>query len=189
MRGGRLQGAGLGRVTAVLCVAALALTACGTVIKPYPGATNAAGTAAPSGAGFTTATPTGFRNLTAATKGGAFNFAYFAVGPQRANINVVRGSSGGMTDMNAVVLIELRTVKRIFPSAHQFSPVGSLMIDGAPARTIDFLNTAAGRRLHQRQIYVVHGGALYVITFTAISSSFASQTNSLNQLLTAWRWS
>jgi hypothetical protein len=180
-------------VVAVLCAAALALSACGSVtIPPYPGATNPAGTATASGAGgagFTTATPTGFRNLTAATKGGAFNFAYFAVGPQRASINVVRGSSGGMTDMDAVVLIELRTVKRIFPSAHRFSAVGSLMIDGAPARTIDFLNTAVGRRLHQRQIYVVHGGALYVITYTAIPSLYASQTDSLNQVLTAWRWS
>lgn len=202
MPGGRPRGAGLGWVTAVLCAAVVVLTACGTVIKPYLGATNRgepagspatpAGTATgggPGGRGFATVIPPGFTDRTAAANGGAFNFAYFVLGPQRTSINVVRGSSGGLTDMDVVVRLELQTVKRIFTSAHQFSSVGSLMIDGAPARAVDFLNSLAGRPLHQRQIYVVHGGHLYVITFTAAPSLFASETSSLDHVLAAWRWS
>ena len=199
MPGGRQRGAGLGWVTALLCAAALPLTACGTVIKPYLGATNRGGTATPAGTaagtatgggpGFATVVPSGFTDRTAAANGGAFNFAYFVLGPQRTSINVVRGSSGGLTDMDVVVRLELQTVKRIFTSAHQFSSVGSLMIDGAPARAIDFLNSVAGRPLHQQQIYVVHGGHLYVITFSAAPSLYASETSSLDHVLAAWRWS
>jgi len=186
------------RATSVLCLAAVILSGCGggsgkstrTKSTPAPAPTTAtASSGAPTrAASFTTVVPHGYTNDTNRARGGPFNFLYLIVGPQRTNINVVRERVGGLTDMDVIARAELRNVKRILPKAHQFSPVTVTTVGGDPARAVDYFNSPTGELFHQRQVFVAHGGWVYVITYTARPALYASHLDALRQVVAGWRW-
>lgn len=141
---------------------------------------------------FVAVIPAGFRNATASAQGGPFNILYLAVGPRTrgfaTNINVVRESAAGLTDLNAIVRDELKGLERLQPDTHPISSRASVPVDGAPARVLDYVHGPATQLLHLRQVIVEHRGWIYVITYTAPSSTYAASLPALAQVISSWHW-
>jgi hypothetical protein len=156
-------------------------------------ATSSSGLVTGSDRGFVAAIPAGFRNATASTKGGPINILYLAMGPRTGglttNINVIRASSAGSTDINAIVRTELKGLRLVLPDARRISTPEPVTVGGEPALAVDYLNGPATRRLHLRQVFVEHRGWTYVITYTASSTAYAASMPALAQVMSSWRWS
>jgi len=154
--------------------------------------TSSSGRAANTDKGFVAAIPAGFRNATAPAQSLPIKTLYLAMGPRASglttNINVVRESSEGMTDINAVVRAELKGIRLVLPDARQFSTPESVTVAGEPAQAVDYLYGSATRLLHLRQVIVEHGGWTYVITYTASSTGYQASLPALSQVISSWRW-
>jgi hypothetical protein len=142
---------------------------------------------------FVTVTPQGFTDQTSSSQASALKVLYLAIGPRAngfsTNINVVREPSHGLTDVSTIANAELATIKRLERQAHSFSELQSLTVGGEQARSVDYLNTPAGtRELHQRQVFVQHGGSIYTITYTALPAAYAASSGAMDQLLNRWTW-
>lgn len=139
---------------------------------------------------FETVVPPGFINDTAAFSGSAFRVELAMGGPTVhsfvVNINVVRErttiTSVGTLAQESMVFIK-RTTR-----ANDFSTLQDLTVDGAPARAFGYL-VSYGRALHQRQVYVIHDGWGYVITYTALpGGQYHGSLPALSEALRSWRW-
>jgi hypothetical protein len=142
---------------------------------------------------FVTVTPQGFSDQTRSSQASALKVLYLAIGPRTngfsTNINVVREPSHGLTDASTIANAEVTTIKRLESRAHGFSQLQSLSVGGEPARSVDYLNTPAGtRELHQRQVFVEHGGSIYTITYTALPAAYAASIGAMDQLFKSWTW-
>src|SRR5262249_8306873 len=105
------------------------------------------------------------------------------------NINVVREPSRGMTNPAAIASFELNAIRRIERRAHAFSTLQPLTVDGAPARSVDYLNVPTGtRELRQRQVFVKHDGSIYTITYTALPATYAASAGAMDEVLGNWTW-
>ena len=154
--------------------------------------TSSSGRGANTDKGFVAAIPAGFRNATAPAQSLPIKTLYLAMGPRASglttNINVVRESSEGMTDINAVVRAELKGIRLVLPDARQFSTPESVTVAGEPAQAVDYVYGSATRLLHLRQVIVEHGGWTYVITYTASSTGYQASLPALSQVISSWRW-
>lgn len=164
-------------------------TACLTTVSAK---TSSSGRAASTEKGFVAAIPAGFRNATAPAQSLPIKTLYLAMGPRASglttNINVVRTSSGGTTDINAIVRAELRGIRLVLPDARQFSTPETVTVAGEPAQAVDYVYGSATRLLHLRQVIVEHGGWTYVITYTASSTGYEASLPALAQVISSWRW-
>lgn len=152
-----------------------------------------AGTVTGRDGGFTTIIPPGFVNGAAALGSGPINLLYAALGPSdsgfRPNINVVREPSRGLTDPDTVAHREIIGLKAVAPHAHGFTALRSVKLDGAPGRSVGYLNApSTGQAVHQLQVFAIHGRWIYTVTYTALSSSYAGTLPALTKVLAAWRW-
>ena len=154
--------------------------------------TPSSGRAASTDKGFVAAIPAGFRNATAPAQSLPIKTLYLAMGPRASglttNINVVRESSEGMTDINAVVRAELKGIRLVLPDARQFSTPESVTVAGEPAQAVDYVYGSATRLLHLRQVIVEHEGWTYVITYTSSSTGYQASLPALAQVISSWRW-
>lgn len=154
--------------------------------------TSSSGRAASTDKGFVAAIPAGFRNATARAQSLPIKALYLAMGPRASglttNINVVRESSEGMTDINAVVRAELKGIRLVLPDARQFSTPESVTVAGEPAQAVDYVYGSATRLLHLRQVIVEHEGWTYVITYTSSSTGYQASLPALAQVISSWRW-
>jgi hypothetical protein len=142
---------------------------------------------------FATVTPLGFSDATSSSQASALKVLYLAIGPRAngfaTNINVVREPSHGLTDPSTIANAELASIKRLEAKAHSFSPLQSVTVGGEAAKSVDYLNTPAGtRELHQRQVFVQHGGSIYTITYTALPDAYAASAGAMDQVLKSWTW-
>jgi hypothetical protein len=142
---------------------------------------------------FQTVIPAGFVNATNSVQSGVANVQYLAVGPRHhsfaTNVNVVREPARGRSDMDQIVGLEIATIKRLAPQAGSFSKVTRLTLGGEPARAVDYLNAPTGNSvLHQRQVFVIHGGWIYTITYSALPSAYVAHVRALDAVTSAWRW-
>jgi hypothetical protein len=142
---------------------------------------------------FQTVIPAGFVNATRSVRSGVAIVQYLAIGPRHdrfaTNVNVVREPAQGRSDVDQIVGLEIATIKRLAPRAASFSQVASLTVGGEPARAVDYLNAPTGNRvLHQRQVFVAHGGWIYTITYSAIPSAYDANVAALDAVTAAWRW-
>jgi hypothetical protein len=142
---------------------------------------------------FETVVPTGFIDATRSVKSGVANVQYLAIGPRArgftTNINVIREPAQGATGIAAIVGLEIATIKRIEPRADHFSRSSKLTVGGATARAVDYFNRASGdRTLHQRQVFVGHGGWIYTITLSASPAAYAADVGAINEVTAAWEW-
>jgi DcrB len=146
---------------------------------------------ASSGA-FETVLPHGFADRTAEFSGSAVRLDLVIAAPASdgfaVNVNVVR-ERVKTTNVTAVAEASLAYIKNT-TRAHAFSPLQTLGVDGATARAFDYLTSASnGTRLHQRQVYVIHAGWAYVITYSALSGSqYQGSLSAFRQVLAGWRW-
>lgn len=185
-------------------VVALVLAACGGSSSSSTSSTSSAQSAAtatdtPAGSvtgrdgAFTTIIPPGFVNGAASLGNGPINLLYAALGPKsdafRPNINVVRESSRGLTDPDTVAHREIVGLKAVAPQAHGFSALRTVNLDGAPGRSVDYLNgPIAGHEVHQLQVFAIHGNSIYTVTYTGLSSRYTATLPAMTQVLAAWRW-
>lgn len=141
---------------------------------------------------FEAAIPTGFRNAVAATQGGPINTLYLAIGPRTGgfttNINVVRESAAGRTDINAVVAAELKGIKRVLPQVRRISSPAPLTVAGEPARVVDYLYDAPSPHLRLRQVMLEHQGWIYVVTYTAPATTYTADLPALAKVISSWHW-
>jgi hypothetical protein len=140
---------------------------------------------------FQTVIPTGFANETAAYSGSVIRIEMVVMAPAAdgysANINVGRERVKNVT-VAALVQASL-AVTRAATRAHAFSPVQSLTVGGDPARAYDYLTSFDAISVHQRQVFVIHDGWAYVVTYSALSGSdYQVRLPALGQMLSAWRW-
>ena len=183
----------------VVCVVALALAVvgCGASSSSSSSSTT---TSRPTPAGsvpgrdrtFTTVIPAGFSNGSAALASGPITLLYAALAPKvegfHSNINVVGESSQGLTDPNVVARQELKSLKAAAPHAHAFSAISPVTLDGAPARSVDYLNSVGTQAIHQRQVFSIHNNRIYTVTYTALRSRYAASLPAMQQVLAEWRW-
>lgn len=142
---------------------------------------------------FATVIPDGFVNALKRIGGGPIKIQYLAVGPRHngfaTNINIVPEASQGQTNIDTITGAEIAGIKRLEPQAHGFSEPQSLTVDGQPARAIDYFSVPdKHRRLHQYQVFVVKGGTIYTITYSALPSSYSDNIASVKQVTDGWHW-
>ena len=152
-----------------------------------------AGTVKSADGRFATVIPDGFINALNRVQGGPINIQYLAVGPRHdgfaTNINVVHEPSQGQTSIDTITRLEIAGIKRLEPQAHQFSQVQSVTVDGQPARAVDYLSLPDKRRLlHQYQVFVVRGGTIYTITYSALPSAYSDNLAAIKQVTDGWHW-
>jgi hypothetical protein len=183
-----------------IAAAALALGACGSSSSSSSSSSSTRSRAATSIAGktksadgtFAATMPSGFTNQTGSAQGGAINVLLLAVGPrlqgETININVIHEQARGQNDIDHIAGLELTGIKSLVSRAHSFSPMRSLTVDSAPARAVDYLGSPAGHMLHLAQVFVLHGGWIYTVTYTALPSTYQGHLKALGQLLGGWVW-
>lgn len=140
---------------------------------------------------FKTVVPAGFRNVLGSPQAPITGFAYFAVG-QRAKgytttINVVRVEFKGLGNLDRATQIELSGIKRSVPTA-RIGAVKRAKVAGSPARVVDDFVPKGRQQLVHHQVYFAHGGQLYVLTYSALRSTFHLGVNGLRQVLSKWQW-
>ena len=140
---------------------------------------------------FTIAVPPGFRNDTAAFAGGAIRIEVLVAGSTEkgfaVNINVVRERTH-TANVDGVTQASITVLKRI-SGASDFSTVQHLTVAGAPARALDYRASFGGRLLHDRQVYAVHDGWGYVVTYSALpGSQYQGSLSALSEFVASWRW-
>jgi hypothetical protein len=176
---------GRGLTRSALLAGVLAVACAGTSLAAAP-------TVRASSGAFVASIPTGFSDGAAQFAGGAIKIQAAVLGPRvngfTVNINVVRQKVAS-TSLALVTAEEVAGVKRVFPGAHGFSPIRSTSVSGEPARSLSYLNSPSGRLLHQRQIFVIHNGWAYVITYTASAATqYAKWLPALAQFIAGWHW-
>lgn len=188
------------RALAVAITSAVLVAACGggsskttKTGSTTTSTTTAAHTVTSRDRSFATVTPHGFSDATNTAQGSALKVLYLAIGPRlqgfATNINVVREPSHRLTDPSGIAAFEVSAIKRIERKAHTFSPLQPLTVGGRPARSVDYLGSPAGtRELHQRQVFVEHGGSIYTITYTALPASYAASAGAMDEVLKNWVW-
>jgi hypothetical protein len=142
---------------------------------------------------FETVVPSEFIDATRSVRSGVANVQYLAIGPRSqgfaTNINVIRDPANGRADINQIAGREIATIKRLEAQARNFSQMSSLTVGGGPARAVDYTNRPSGDRpLHQRQVFVVHQGWIYTITYSALPSAYAANVGAVDQVAAGWRW-
>jgi hypothetical protein len=181
---------------APVVIVALAVTGCGSSSSSSSSTTTAgpapAGSVSARDGTFTTIIPAGFANRSSALAGAPITLLYAAVAPKvdgfHSNINVVGESSQGLSDPEVVAQQEIKNLKTAAPHTHAFSGIRPVTLDGAPARSVDYLNVVGTRPIHQLQVFAVHKSRIYTVTYTALSSRYASSLPAMQQVLAAWRW-
>ena len=176
-----------------LAVAAALLAGGAAATAPVSAAPSAhAGASASSGA-FTTVVPSGFRDETKGLSGAALNIQFAIIGPRAdgfsTNINVIRERYHG-TDVAALASTELASIKHLYPKAHTFSAIAVTSVDRETARAFSYTNAPLnGKVLHQRQVFVIHAGWAYSITYSALpGAAYAASLPALEQVIAGWRW-
>jgi hypothetical protein len=182
-------------IAASLVAVVLAVAGCGggssssssTTSRPAP-----AGSVPGRDGTFTTIIPAGFVNGSSALAGAPATLLYAAVAPKvdgfHSNINVVGEASQGLSDAQVVAQQEIKNLKSAAPHTHAFSAIRPATLDGAPARSVDYLNAVGQRAIHQLQVFAVHKNRIYTVTYTALSARYASSLPAMQQVLAGWRW-
>jgi hypothetical protein len=117
---------------------------------------------------------------------------FLAVGPridnETINVNVIREQARGENDVDHVADLEVSGIRNLISQAHGFSAVRRLTVGGSSARSVDYLGSPGGHRLHLRQVFVLHQGWIYTITYTALPNTYQAHAGSMDQVLEGWTW-
>lgn len=140
---------------------------------------------------FTIVVPRGFRNETASSHS-TVKLELLVAGSTTSgftvNIDVVR-EHVGTTSLEKVTQSSIGYLKRAY-GAGRFSTIQDLTVAGAPARAFSYFVTFGSPNLqHDRQVYVVHDGWAYSVTYSALSGAqYGGSLSALAECLATWRW-
>lgn len=144
-----------------------------------------------------------FRDEVGQIADGAFRNAQFeAVVASRdpvdrfaASVNVVKGLRGlpkslSASDYEKKARAELEELYRQEPSARptDSAPPRPTTVADRPAVFTDATRELGGRRVRQRQTFVINDGTAFVITYTALPRDFDDKLPGHDELLESWRW-
>lgn len=101
------------------------------------------------------------------------------------NVNVVRQDVGAMSASDYADLTR-RGVRSLHVSA--MSATSPRTVDSEDALEYTFTDQQVGRTLKQRQTVVVHDQKGYVITYTALPSSYDTSVPAADSLIDSWQW-
>lgn len=90
-------------------------------------------------------------------------------------------------DMNVLSHRTLSAAKRQ-PHIHVISPLRRVSVDGEPALAVDYVEPAEGRETHVREVFVNHGGWVYIIQASSTATQFATNSGALEETIAHWRW-
>jgi hypothetical protein len=147
---------------------------------------------ATSGA-FTIVVPRGFHDETAAyAHSNGAKLELLVAGSKddgfTVNINVVREHIG-TASLGNVTQGSIGDLKRAY-GAGRFSAIQDLTVAGAPAHAVSYFATFGSPNLvHGRQVYLVHDGWAYTVTYSALSGAqYGGSLPALGECLASWRW-
>lgn len=187
---------------AVLLALAIALpiAGCGSSddkAKPAAGTTPpkqvAAGQQLVKGTGYSIEVPKSWRDDRRELARSAVRFDLAYVNPKgvipHQNIVVIRENPPGVKDsqLGQVNTIFRRQAGGLANSAG-VSPSQDRLLDGAKAKTYGYIVAQGDGKARQRQVFSIHKGAVYTITWTAPTKSFASTVPLFEKILASWRW-
>jgi hypothetical protein len=142
---------------------------------------------------FTIVIPRGFRNETASyANNNGIKLELLVAGSNdngfTVNINVVREHIGSAS-LAKVTQGSIGDLKRAY-GAGRFSTIEDLTVAGAPAHAVSYFATFGSPNLvHGRQVYLVHDGWAYTVTYSALSGSqYGGSLSALGECLATWRW-
>ena len=112
-----------------------------------------------------------------------------------ANLNVVKGVTGlpeSLTprEYEQRARRELEALYEQNPGLRgtDAEPIRDVKVGGSDAAQTEVTRELSGRRVRQRQIFVIHEGTAFVITYTALVGNFEKELGEADQLLASWRW-
>ena len=162
--------------------------ATGFPTSPGSSAVSTTGRIASPDADFSIALPDGWRDST--DKAGSFGAVTAYLGPTSdgfaTNVNVVRQDIGTMS-VSAYANLTRQGVRSLHVAGMTASSPRT--VDGEDALEYAFTDQQVGRTLKQRQTVVVHDGKGYVITYTALPSSYDASVPAADSLIDSWQWS
>lgn len=145
--------------------------------------------------GVSFSTPTGYRELNPADLPPAARTAVVTLaGPITnrfaTNINLVVQPSGGATTLPAQLPQQI--VAGLSARLPGYKSLGNarIKVAGADALRLDaaFQQPPANTPIRNRQVYALHGGRVYVFTFSSSAASFARDVPAFDRLLKTVRW-
>jgi hypothetical protein len=193
------------RPTLVALALAVTIAGCGSDKKDSSSTTTpaktttGASTALPGGktvrgTGYSFEIPATWHDGSAALKGSAIKFdvAYInsrSKTPPKENIIVIRENPPGIND-NQLALVEKTFRGQAISLADKqgVGPTRSVKLGGDDADTYDYIMSEGNGLGHQRQEFAIHDGAVYTITWTAPSKSYAESNKLFDQVLASWQW-
>jgi hypothetical protein len=164
----------------------------GTALFAQGGVSVAASSSLTSASGaFTIGVPHGFRNETAnahSTVKLELLLAGSVTSGFTVNINVVREHVGTVS-LGKVTQGSIAYLKSA-DGAGRFSAIQDLTVAGAPAHAFSYFATFGSPNLqHDRQVYFVHDGWAYSVTYSALSGAqYGGSLSALAECLATWRW-
>jgi hypothetical protein len=102
------------------------------------------------------------------------------------NVNVVREPVSGM-DLAQYYEATIANVRNTLRVTALSQPTYR-QVDGENALDYSFRDKQVGRTLQQRQTLVLHDGKGYVITYTALPSSYAASLADADAIIDSWQW-
>jgi hypothetical protein len=148
------------------------------------------------GTGYSFVPPDGWQDATEQFEGSAIrvDVAYAEPEPQDGfanNVNVIRETPPGLdADLFDDYVQQFRRQARSVATDAGLSPTEEIELDGEPARTWNHESRQDGpTRIRQQQVVVIHGDALYTLTWSARRDIFEESRAELQRLLDSWRWS
>jgi hypothetical protein len=143
----------------------------------------AAGCGDASSEGFDVTAPAGFKDQTGLTTRRSEAKIEALWQSADASIVVVRARRPDGASLDDVMKAGQDQTRGEYPSA-RIGPLAPAKLDGAPAARYDFTRAGA----EARQLGAIHGGHVYLITFSAKPGAFQRRLGSLDGLLRSWRW-
>lgn len=153
-----------------------------------------------------TASVSGFASREVAAKSGAFRtlvpLAYTYNSGSQAQFQASGPEEGGLADSLVVVRDPLRLgdmntlARRTLRAAahqrsiHRLSGPSTQSVGGEPALAVGFyfLPAEGTAEVHLRQVMVSHGGWVYIIRASAVTTQDARSLRALEELISNWHW-
>lgn len=101
-----------------------------------------------------------------------------------ANVLYERAPAGATLDE---VEVEFKRQLQQF-GAKGVTPAEDREVGGEPGRSREYRVFLSGQALRGRQVFTIHDGLLYTITFSARRDAFGADQSGFERLLDSWRW-
>ena len=96
---------------------------------------------------------------------------------------------GKQSNLDATAESLLQKARSTHPDQGSNGKIARIKLDGADARSLEYILEQAGNVVHFKTLLASHGGKLYVIQFFCSEPNFASHAGSGGKVLNSFHWS